>query len=183
MTLLELMVVLALLLILAAATLPSFDAIKGNVRQKAAADLVRARLADARARAMEDALPYRIAFHEDGTRIRVAQDGPDFASRPADNPGSFASRSTEDTLVGATAYVSHDAADTVPEVDGGWVTVATVLADGTCREASVLIEVREGAFPPIRIQLRGVTGTSKLLPLDTNAPGATPGKGAKTGGK
>jgi Tfp pilus assembly protein FimT len=179
MTLLELTLVLALLLILAAATLPSFTALKGNVRQKAAVDLVRARLADARAKAMEDALPYRVAFHQDGTRIRVAQDGPDFASRPAASPGSFASRSTEDTLVEATANVTHDSDETAPEVDSGWVTVATFLSDGTCREAGVIMEVREGDFPPIRIHLRGVTGTTKILPLDPNAPG----KAANTGGK
>ena len=41
-------------------TLPSFSALKGNSRQKAAADLVRARLADARAKAMEDGQPYMV---------------------------------------------------------------------------------------------------------------------------
>lgn len=170
MTLLELTLVLALLLILAAATLPSFSALKGNARQKAAADIVRARLADARAKAMEDGVPYRLAFHQEGNRVRVAPDGPEFASRPADNPGSFASRATEDTLEEATVHVSLDSEDAVPEVDGGWTTVVTVLPDGTCREASVIIEVREKEYPPIRIHVRGVTGGSKVLPLDTNTP-------------
>ena len=49
------------------------------------------------------------------------------------------------------------------------------------------MEVREGNFPPIRIHLRGVTGSTKILPLDANAPGTTPGKAAgnasSTGGK
>lgn len=185
MTLLELLLVLALLLILAAATLPSFTAIKGNVRQKAAADLVRAKLADARARAMEDGVPYRLAFHTDGTRIRVAADGPEFATRASDNPGSFASRATETTLEEATAHVSHDSDDTAPEVDSDWVTVVTVLPDGTCREASVTIEVREKEFPPIRIQVRGVTGSSKVLPLNANTPGQgqTQGQPVSPGGQ
>ncbi len=52
-TVLELCVVIALLVILGAAIIPGIPGIAGNVRQKAAADLVRARMADARAKAME----------------------------------------------------------------------------------------------------------------------------------
>lgn len=184
MTLLELTLVLALLLILAVGVLPSVTAIKGNTRQKAAADLVRARLADARAKAMEDGVPYRIAFHQDGTRVRVGPDGPDFGTRPADTPGSAASRVTEDTLEEATAHVTHDSDTSDPEIDqSGWVTVATCTAEGTCREASVIIEVREKQFPPIRIHVRGVTGSSKVLPLDTNAAAGGASKAVTPGGK
>jgi type II secretory pathway pseudopilin PulG len=185
MTLLELTLVLALLLILAAATLPSFDALKGNTRQKAAADLIRARLADARAKAVEDGQAYRLAFHQDGTRVRVAPDGPDFGTRPADHPGSLASRATEDTLVEATAHVTNDSPDaTDPDIDpAGWVTVATCLPDGTCREASVIIDVREKKFPPIRIHVRGVTGSSKVLSANPNAPGQGGGKAVNPGGR
>src|SRR5438309_1275859 len=78
-TLLELMVVLALLIILAAATLPSFAGLKGNADQKAAADTLRARIADTRGLAMAEATTYRLAVHRDGNRLRIAPDDTNFA--------------------------------------------------------------------------------------------------------
>lgn len=174
-TILELCVVLALLVILGAAIIPSVAGIAGNVRQRAAADLVRARLADARAKAMEDGRPYRVAVTDDGTRVRVAPDGLDYAAAPPDNPPSYQSKVTEDSIDRASAHILTESEDTAPERDGrGFTTVATFNPDGTCREANVTVEVREKTFPPIRIQIRGVTGSTKLLPVDPNTKARGP---------
>jgi prepilin-type N-terminal cleavage/methylation domain-containing protein len=181
-TVLELMVVLALLVILGAAIIPSIAGISGNVRQKAGADLVRARLADARAKAMEDARAYRVALTDDGTRIRVAPDGLDYATTPPDDPPSYQSKVTEDPIDKASAHILVDSEDAVPERDAaGWSTVATFLPDGTCREANVTVEVREKTFPPIRIQIRGVTGSTRLLPVDPNTHARGPATDNKPG--
>jgi Tfp pilus assembly protein FimT len=170
-TLVELLVVLALLIILAAVTLPSFSGLRGNTDQQAAADLVRARVADARGRAMEFGTVYRLAVSADGTRLRLAPDGDDFASAPVDNPPAGASRASEDTLERATASVTTETTDpeavSAPSAGaGGWMTVATFLPDGTCRECNMLVQVSETGFPPITIRVRGITGDARIVRPD-----------------
>jgi len=71
------LVVLALLIILGTIIIPSTAALYGNSRQKAGADMVRARLADGRALAMETGTQVpggdlrRQDAHPRGTRRRV----------------------------------------------------------------------------------------------------------------
>ena len=179
-TLIELLAVLAVLLVLAAVTLPSFNGLKGNTHQKAAADLMQARIADARGRAMFFGTAYRLATHKDGTRLRLAPDGPDFASQHADNPPTGASRVSEDNLDRASAGLGADpdADPSSPAPAGddgsGWVTVATFLPDGTCREDRAMVEIHETNFPPIRILIRGVSGGSRILHPTNGKTGGKP---------
>ncbi len=170
-TLIECMAVLAVILVIAAVTVPTFGGLKGNADQKAAADVVRGRIADARGMAMEFGQPYRLAVSADGTRIRLAPDVPEFASLPAaDNPGG-AVTCLESRLDKATAGLAPDEDDAGLNGDGEWVTVGTFLPDGTCREVGSVVVVNEGNFPPIRIHLRGVSGTSRVLPNDSKYGG------------
>jgi prepilin-type N-terminal cleavage/methylation domain-containing protein len=161
-TLLELLVVLAVLIILGAAVTMTFDGYYSNTRQKAAADGIRARLADARAKAMEQGTWYRLAIHSDMTRIRLAPDGPDFASLPADNPPSFGSTVTEDRFDdGVSAEVIYgDSQETDP---GEWRTIATVGPEGICKEDGARILVKERNFQPIEIRVRGVIGSARIV--------------------
>lgn len=156
---------LAVLIILAAVALPSVSSMYGNARQKAGVDVVRARLADARALAMETGTLYRIAVSEDGTKVRVAPDGTDFASAPAATQPGLSAKVIESTFdPKVTAEVAVDADDQPPAVDQGWTTVATFLTDGTCKEDTVIVRVKEGEFPPVRVLVRGVTGGTRTLP-------------------
>src|SRR3954470_15195895 len=82
-TLFELIVVMTLLLLLAAIILPSVGAFRGDTRQRAGADSIRGELATARARALDEGRPYRVAISQGGRRIRRAPDGPDFAQASA----------------------------------------------------------------------------------------------------
>ena len=170
-TLIELMLVLTLLIILAAAILPSFSAIQGNSHQKAGADLLRGRIADARGLAMEHGVPYRLAVHTDGKRIRLAPDTTDFAETGVATDMSATVTAIEQKLDRegkVTAAVTVDAEDAQPVVDGaGWETVATFLPDGTCREDNVILEIHETNFPAIRIRIRGVTGSTRVIPANT----------------
>jgi type II secretory pathway pseudopilin PulG len=175
-TLLELLVVLALLIILASVVLPSVTALWGNTRQKAAADTIRARLADARGRAMEHGVPFRLAVNSDGTRLRLGPDVPEFASLPADDPPSGSSKVSEDRLEKVTAEVLPDPDAPPPAADpGGWVTAVTFLPDGTAREDTVVIAVREGDFPPIHVRVRGVTGSVRVIQTQPGSGQANPG--------
>lgn len=174
-TILELLVVLALLIILAAVTIPSFVALKGNTDQRAAADLVTARIADARARSIEYGVPYRLAVSSDGTRLRLARDAVEFADLPVDTPASGASQSSEDIFRNATVEIEpHPELGPPPTDSGGWITIATFTPDGVCREDNVIVQVLEGAYPPIRIHVRGIIGGSRILPMDSQNAGVTP---------
>jgi prepilin-type N-terminal cleavage/methylation domain-containing protein len=163
-TILEVLVVLAVLVILGAAIIPAMSGYYSNTRQKSAADGIRARLADARAKAMEQGTWYRLALHQDKTRIRLAPDGPDFASLAADDPSVFNSRVTEDKFEeGVTAEPQFDSDDQMVTDPAGWITIATVGPDGTCKEDGALIVVRERDFVPIQIRVRGVTGNARIV--------------------
>lgn len=177
-TLMELVVVLALLLILAAAIAPSISGMRGNDYQKTAADVVRTRLADARAFAMEDGKGYRVAVSTDGTKIRLAPDAATFSEGSA-GEADFLARTSETTLEKATVEVAQEADQDAPETDGGgWVTIAAYKPDGTCRRDRALVNVKQDGYQPIQIQVRGVTGTVRTTP---NTPGNA--NGQPTAGK
>ena len=61
-TLMEVALVLALILVLAAITVPSLESMYGDVKLTAATDLIRARWADARTQAIEEGRAYRFAI-------------------------------------------------------------------------------------------------------------------------
>src|SRR2546423_12565547 len=68
-SILELFVVMAALLILGAFALPTLFGMRGDTRSKAAADILKARMNEARAKAMEDGTPYRLAVSGDPRRL------------------------------------------------------------------------------------------------------------------
>lgn len=159
-TIMEMMVVLGLLIILGAIIIPSFAGYWGNSKQRAAADQIRQRLAETRAKAMERGVPMRFAVNQTDGRIRVAPDGETFDSVPADNPPAFDSQATEDTLEGVTIEVILESDDdrSTPSA-GGWTTVTTMKANGDSREPRhAIISVKEKDFKPIQIEVRGLTG-------------------------
>lgn len=162
----EMIAVLAVLLIMAALVVPTLKGMRGNSYQKAAADVVRARVADAHSLGMSECVAYRVAVHQDGIRIRFAPDGVDFADLPSTNIPGTGSKVVECKLEKATVVlVPYDANSPTPSADAaGWMTVATFQPDGTSLEDKALLEVHEAGFPPIRIALRGVTGGTSILP-------------------
>ena len=73
-TLLEMLVVLAVLLIIGAIIIPTVSGLTGNTKVKGAADAVKARLLEARLNAMEQGRPYVFAISSDGTKLHVGPD-------------------------------------------------------------------------------------------------------------
>ena len=171
-TLLELLVVLALVVLLGAASLPSLSGLKGNANQKTATDQLRSRIADARGLAMQESTAYRLAVHRDGTKIRLAPDSQEFAQVPASDVATATAKAIETTLDKATITISADSEAGADQDD--WITIGTFLPNGTCREDSTLVEVHEGNFPAMKILLRGVTGTARLVLPDSSANGGSP---------
>jgi len=165
-TLMEMIVILALLIILGVAILPTLGGFYGNTRQRSAADAVRGRLADARARAMEEGIPYRVSVNQDKTRIRLAPDSDDYVGLPADDPPAFNSKVIEDKLDPATAEIDNPdgTIDTTPDA-AGWVTIAVFKPTGDLKgDRDVTVIVKEADFKPILIQVRGVTGSASVTP-------------------
>jgi Tfp pilus assembly protein FimT len=189
-TVLELVVVVAVLIILGAVIVPTISGYYSNTRQKSAADLIRSRVVEGRAKAMEQGIWYRLAINQDKKRIRLAPDGPNFSTLTPDNPPAFDSQVVEDTLDNVTAEVTNDPNSSQSSntqstfdaqssngsgangsvlinggvaVDGDWVTVMTVGPEGICKEDFATVTVKEANFQPILIQVRGIVGSAGVL--------------------
>jgi prepilin-type N-terminal cleavage/methylation domain-containing protein len=171
-TLAELIVVLAILVLLAAVLLPSLTAFRGDSRQRAAADVIRGELAAARARAKEEGRPYRVAVSEDGRRIRRAPDAEDFAEAGAAGDPGGSSAAIEYAFEHVTAAVVAEQGAEQPQAVNGWFAVACVQPDGTCREETVLVALKDENGTTLYLRIRGVTGTTRVV---TNPNGASGG--------
>jgi prepilin-type N-terminal cleavage/methylation domain-containing protein len=172
-TLLELLAVIAILVTLGGLLAPTFQSLAGDSKVKAGADLLRGRIADAKAAAMKDGRAYRVAISEDGTRVRVSPDEVAFLLDPptADEQDDFGPLVVEDDLPTTVTVVPQlpEGAEAVVD-QGGWLRVLTCLPDGTCREDVAILEVREPGTHSMIVRVRGLTGASSV----SVAPAATP---------
>ena len=64
--------------------------------------------------------------------------------------------------VTAAVVAESDAAP--PTSADGWVTLATVQPDGTCREDNVLVAIKDGAGMTLHLRIRGVTCRTYVVP-------------------
>ncbi|HEY1381191.1 MAG TPA: GspH/FimT family pseudopilin [Gemmataceae bacterium] len=169
-TLLEVLLVVAVIVILAAMAYPSIEAMYGDVRLSAAADQVRARWADARTKAIEEGRPYRFATQPDG-QFRIAPDAADFWSGGG---GSGASESNdadtpplvvEESLPKGIGF-SDETNNSGDNSDGGpWTTVLKFLPDGTA-SADKTITLQAEGYRSVQLRVRALTGavTVETLP-------------------
>jgi prepilin-type N-terminal cleavage/methylation domain-containing protein len=181
-TIFELLIVIAVIVILGAVVVPNVSSFYGNTRQKAAADLIRSRMVEARAKAREKGNWYRLAISQDKKRIRLAPDTADFDSQSPGDAHAPDAIVTEDNLDQATAELM----DTLEPQSGSstqqtnntsqnssssqWTTIMTVGPEGICKENNVLVSVKEGKFSPILIQLRGVVGSANIATKSGSNP-------------
>jgi type II secretory pathway pseudopilin PulG len=164
---LELLVVMAMIILLATAALPSFTGLKNNGDQKAAADQVRGLIADARGLAMSTGTPYRLAITGTGDKVRLAPDDANFTTATVVDTPSASAVAIEIKLHNATVMAASDSESTQISADSdNWTTLGTFLPNGTCRETMTVIEIHENGFPALKILLRGVTGTARILQPD-----------------
>jgi prepilin-type N-terminal cleavage/methylation domain-containing protein len=167
-SLFELMIVMAIIVLLAAIVLPSVGAFRGDTRQRAAADLIRGELAAARARAKEEGRPYRVALNDSHTRIRRAPDDSNFeTAAAAPSPGGSAV-AVDYPFDHVTAEVASEQDAPAPAPVGGWVTLASVQPDGTCRENSALVAIKENDAG-VYLRLRGLTASLRVVPKPASA--------------
>jgi len=147
-TLLEIVLVLAIVVILAALTFPTMSVLYEQQKLSAAADSYRAALLTARSRAIEEGQPYRVAIIPGMGNFRVAPD-----SDPSWGGGGTGTALTnsgiqpyifEGTLskgislsLAATPQRPQASGDTVLPLNtagsGQWTTAAVLLPDGSAR--------------------------------------------------
>jgi type II secretory pathway pseudopilin PulG len=181
-TLLELALVCALLVVIAAVTFPSLATMYHQHRLGLATDSVREAWALARARAIEEGRPYRFAVIPDSGRFRVAPDSPEFWSgsgapdaeaNGTERPPLTLSR----TLPGGVVFVMDGSGSSAGAGGGGWADdqggeddddpgapwkpVAVFMPDGTAQEDAT-IQFQGGGSRTATLRLRGLTGHASV---------------------
>jgi prepilin-type N-terminal cleavage/methylation domain-containing protein len=156
-TLIEVLLVIAVLIALAAVAYPTLSAMYGDVKVKAAADDVQGAWAEARSHAIEDGRAYRFAVQPGTGKFRVAPDADGFwdgSGGDAGGEGDSPPFTQEGDLPNG---IQFEVGNDQPE-SGGWATVVVFNPDGTCN-ADVEITLKEDDdSAPIIVRVRAMTG-------------------------
>lgn len=189
-TLMEMVLVLALLLVLAALTVPSLNDMYGGYKVQAAVDSVRACWAEARSQAVNEGRPYRFAVVKDRGNFRVAPDTSQYwsgAGRSDDAGGLVIENALPpgirftlgDTAMNGNAPRDSDTALPVHGISSDqWTGIVTFLPDGTAAgldgndsgEIRIIFQSRNAA--PMLLKLRTLTGTVSARPYVADERGA-----------
>jgi prepilin-type N-terminal cleavage/methylation domain-containing protein len=174
-TLMEVILVLAIMVLLAALSFPSVETMYGDVRLNAAADQIRARWADARTQAIEEGRPYRFAVQTDG-RFRIAPDTMEFWGGGSTGDNALPNETDtppldiEESLPKGVKF-SDNGLNTAGDAGdaGGWITVVRFQPDGTASTDVEIVFESEGCRP-LQLRLRGLTGAVTATTLTTGVP-------------
>lgn len=178
MTLFEVLLVLALLVVVAAVSMPAISSSLSRARLENGAELVRAAWGKARVAAMQVGEPYIFRYEPKGSRYQIvrlsaitADDAGDLNNLPpeSEDDAEYAeadmlrlAKSRLPTQIvfaaGDVAAVSQLAAAAAAP-DGGWSQPIMFYPDGTTSDAAVLVANASGET--IRITLRSLTGISR----------------------
>jgi type II secretory pathway pseudopilin PulG len=174
---LEILLVLALLLLVAAASWPSFEAWFQSQRLRQALDTVRTHWVKARTLAMEEGRPYRFAWEAGGTNYRLApddlEDWPDLAGTAGGPQISAANYGpglvVEGVLPEGVQFLAPGGEA------GGWARDTVVFQP----DGSVKLYSADGSEPPElavafvdrsgqarALQVRGLTGVITVVSLE-----------------
>lgn len=181
-TLMEVVLVLALLVVIAALTFPSIEVMYTDMRMTSAADQIQAHWAEARARAMEDGQPYTFSVVWSKGNYRIAPENADSSSATSDASGPNNTPDAgllviDDRLEKGIRFGQPDAwqgsagdgqGDSSMPVDGvdasSWSSVVTFLPDGTARADATLILYARNATP-LSVKVRALTGAVTVTPV------------------
>jgi len=175
-TLVELLLVIAIMVLLAALSYPSIEGIYGDVKLNAAADQIRGSWADARTQAIEEGRAYRFAVQNDG-KYRIAPDtsehwgGGATADGVAPNDPEAHPLDVQESLPQGVKFSDNGIANSgEPGDSGGWITVVRFLPDGTA-STDVEIVFESAGCRPLQLKLRGLNGAVSATTLN---PGRAP---------
>jgi Tfp pilus assembly protein FimT len=161
-TLMEIVLVLGVLVIVAALSMPVIDTMQAGPRLTAATDMVRARLSEVQRRAIEERRAYRFAIKDNSSSFKIAPDTTQFwPDSTNQDDGSSSSTQTswvlEDKLPSKVVF-SSSGSNTVGGAEGSdWKTVVTFQADGTSIDDADVTMATQGTGPAT-LHLSGATG-------------------------
>lgn len=170
----ELLVVMAIIVIIAGISVPVIRSMLTDTRQTAAADMVRARLADARAHAMDEGRPWKLGFIPGTGVFQLApEDSTDWEGQQQDpiaRPDLFRDELPPEIIFASSAQAIQGQSG-ASSGGGAWETIAIFMPAGNAREDSA-VYFGKGGFWPMRAEIRGLTGSVDIQIADPN--GATP---------
>lgn len=160
-TLLEVMLVMAILIIIMAVSYPSLEGLYGDTRVRGAADDVRGAWAEARVRAIDNGVGYRFCIIPGKEKFCIAPDSPEYWDGTRTISSDQAMDDGKVMVGGLPKGIVFVLKQDSPEESGGWHTIVTFLPDGTCRD-DARIELQEGKADAnsssIIVSVRGLTG-------------------------
>jgi prepilin-type N-terminal cleavage/methylation domain-containing protein len=157
-TLFELMLVMAVVLVAAAISIPAIDAMMADGQIKAARDMVRARWADIRGRAMREGRPYKFSIIENTCRFKIE---PEDISDPSDTDDG--DMTFEGELPPQILFTKDQSGVGAAGGAGGdYETLAVYLPDGTARDDVQVLFGKQGSRP-IGLYLRALTGAVTMV--------------------
>jgi len=170
-TLLEILLVMTIIVLVSALSIPSLSWMFGSYKMNASVDSVRSALADARERAINENRPYRFAIDPAGTAFRVAPDDPTYwdGGTGPENDSNGQGLILEKALPSGACFTANGegsseppevknlSVDDQPVKTANWSPVAVFLPDGTVRD-DVKMEFHVRGCKPTCLLVRGLTG-------------------------
>lgn len=169
-TLLELILVLAVVIMIMAAAIPSIQGMLDSAKLQEATDHLRSRFAEARSHAIEEGRPYRFAIMPDQGDYRLAPDTPDYWD---DSQTTIGSGSTTNSALVVEAKlpsnILFEPGNSMAGGSGGWSTLVTFLPDGSC-DNDCTVTLRYSDLRPAVVSVRALTGSVTVGTLNEGNP-------------
>jgi Tfp pilus assembly protein FimT len=163
-TLIELLCVVAVLVAVTAIGTPMIESMLVDARTTAAGDMVRGRLADTRAKALDEGRSWRLGFLANTGIFQMApDDAPDWDSGSSDltrTPNLIRDELPKDIIFGLNQ------GDVMSASAGGaagskWETIAVYKWDGSANDDTT-IYFGKGGLVPMRVNVRSLTGAVSI---------------------
>jgi Tfp pilus assembly protein FimT len=177
-TLFEVLLVLALLVVIGAVTTPLISNSLARARLQNGGELLRAAWSRARLAAMKAGEPYVFRFEPKGSRYQIAllsaitaEDADDVNSLPAEDEDDaeyaeadmlrFSKARLPQEIVFAAGNMSSvpQLAEAAAATEGGWSQPIVFYPDGTTSDA--VVQLANAGHEAMRVTLRGLTGISR----------------------
>ena len=163
-TLMELILVMAIIVIVGSISIPVMQTMLADARFSAAGDSVRARLADTRANAMSEGRPWRLGFIANTGMYQLAPED----SSEWDNPSQelvqqrdvIRDELPKDIVFSLNQGDILNSQQALP-AGPGWETIAIYLPDGSARDDATVYFGKPG-MGPNRAVVRGLTGSVSM---------------------
>ena len=171
-TLMEIILVMVIFIIVASLSIPLIQTMLTDSRISASGDVVRGKMAEARARAMEEGRPWKFAFIANTGVYQLAPEDSkewDSPSQEPDEQIDLIRDSLPKEIVFALSREEILNADQGGSPGSGWATAAIFVADGSAMEDTVIYFGKPGMVP-MRAKLRALTGTATIETQIGGAP-------------